>query len=151
MATKKNICSTGDKVHPELTNFFCYCFYKSAIRLRASIDAGTKKHGVIAPQRGILYLLKKLGEISQNTLGKELGIDKATMVKLIDGLEKKKLVTRTADKKDRRAKNIQVTVKGIEFLSKIDKIHHQVENEFLSKLSTEERNSLRTIIPKLLR
>ena len=150
MVNRKKLCSTNDKVHPELTNFFSYCFYKSAIRLRTKIDTATKKHGVIAPQRGVLYLLKKLGAISQNTLGKELGIDKATMVKLIDGLEKKKCVTRTENKQDRREKNIEVTAKGLNFLLVLTRIHQEVEAEFLGQLTENERTTIRTIIPKLL-
>ncbi len=47
------------------------------------------KQGLVSPQFGILRLLQLLGPMSQITLGQDLGIDKASMVKFIDGIEKK--------------------------------------------------------------
>jgi len=153
-ATKVKDCSYSTeelKVHPALKEFFGYCFYKAALRLRALHTEALSKHGLIPPHMGILYLLKKSDAMNQITLGDELGIDKATMVKLIDQLEALKLVERTQHPEDRRVKLIKLTKKGSEKQEDLHKIARQNEKVFLSALSEDERNAIRGIVCKLVR
>lgn len=139
------------KVHPLLKNYFGYCLYKSAMRLRSELDKAYENLHLIAPQCGILYLLEHTGDMSQIALGDELGIDKTSMVKLIDGLEKNKLVERRVDTVDRRVKLVSITKKGLKQLAEVRSIKKTVEDEFLKVLTPEERKSLESIMPKLLR
>jgi DNA-binding MarR family transcriptional regulator len=138
-------------VHPNLKTNFCYCFYKAAARMRVLLDARLQPLGLIAPQLGLLRLLNDFTLLSQVELGAQMGIDKATMVKLIDSLEKQKLVTRKSDSKDRRVKIIQMTAQGKKMLDKAAQVRESVESELLSGLDKEERDVLRVAIPKLLK
>ncbi|MNS82337.1 Transcriptional regulator SlyA [compost metagenome] len=153
--TKAKDCSYSTeelKVHPALKEFFGYCFYKAALRLRALHTEALSQHGLIPPHMGILYILKKSDDgMNQITLGDELGIDKATMVKLIDQLEALKLVERTPHPEDRRVKLIKLTKKGSEKQEALHKIARQNEKVFLAALSEDERNSIRGIVCKLVR
>jgi DNA-binding MarR family transcriptional regulator len=152
-SSKQKICdeSGGLKFHPALKEFFGYCFFKSALRMRAMLAESLCEHDLIPPHMGIMYLLKKSPPLNQITLGEELGIDKATMVKLIDKLESLKLVERNSHPEDRRVKLIQLTKKGHEKIDLIYKIGKQVEKEFLAPLSEEERAIIRKIIPQLVK
>lgn len=138
------------KVHPFLKDYFGYCFYKAAVILRERLAGRIYEYGLVPPHLGMLRLLKELGEHSQNQLAEQLGIDKATMVKLIDQLEKKKFIERTQDAKDRRIWRIRITSGGEKLLLKASAIRQEVEAEFLSSLTEAEQKVLRKCIPQLL-
>jgi DNA-binding MarR family transcriptional regulator len=147
-------CSVGAeelKVHPQLKVYLSYCLYKGALRLRAMMNEALEPYGLISPQVGMLALLKSLGAINQMGLGREMGIDKATMVKLIDGLEKRGLVKRIQGTPDRRAKMLQITTKGERHLEELSHTRAKVEARFLEPLSKSEQALLRKVMPKLLR
>lgn len=120
------------------------------MRIRAMMDEELAPHHLIAPQFGILSLLRHSEALSQIELGEQMNIDKATIVKLIDGLEKLKLVNRSADLEDRRIKRIQITKRGLKILDKLSLLRSRVEERFLAPLTVEERAVLRLAIPKLL-
>lgn len=136
--------------HPALKASFGHCFYKAALRMRVLFDVKLKPFGLIAPQYAMLSLLNFIGPVSQVNLGREMGIDKASMVKLVDGLENLKLVRRVAIHRDRRVKLIKITPKGLKFQKRSLKIRAEMEAEFLAPLTPSERKFIKKIIPKLL-
>ena len=80
-----------------------------------------------------------------------MSIDKATMVKLLDGLEKIKLIQRVPSLKDRRIKHIKITAKGIKTTKSIENIHDSILQDFLIHLSSQEKAAITSIIPKLVK
>src|SRR5260370_39814207 len=60
---------------------------------------------------GVLNLLAQ-GPISQHDLGAQLGIDRTTMVELIDDLEHKGVVVRRRNPADRRSFPLSLTPRG---------------------------------------
>lgn len=108
------------------------------------------QHKIVGPQLGIMKLLQVQGPKSQIVLGQEMYIDKASMVKFIDGLEKLKYVRRVPGAEDRRIKVVELTPKGQKDLETIAKTQRQVEDEFLSPLSKKDKELLKEILPKLL-
>jgi DNA-binding MarR family transcriptional regulator len=146
-----DVCSYLDtKVHPFLKDYFGYCFYKAALILRERLADKIYEFGLVPSHLGILRLLKELGAHSQNQLADQLGIDKATMVKLIDQLEAEKLILRAQDGKDRRIWRISITPSGEKLLLKVSQIRRDTETEFLSTLTDAERKVLLKCIPQLL-
>ncbi len=99
---------------------------------------------------GILKLLKTSGPMSQIELGDALGFDKASMVKLIDQLEKVKYVTRKTQLQDRRVKKIQMTDKGVAITETCHQLKEQVEKEFFKSISASEIAELKRLVPKLI-
>jgi DNA-binding MarR family transcriptional regulator len=148
---KKPESACAELVHPNLRTYFGFCLYKSAARLRLMLDGALAKHKIVAPQLGILRLLDWDGPTSQIELGRALSIDKATMVKLIDGLEARSLVMRVGSGKDRRVKLVEITSAGRKVLKVASKTRDGVEKEFLSALTESECQFLREILPKLLK
>jgi DNA-binding MarR family transcriptional regulator len=137
--------------HPSLSAYLGYCLYKSAMKHRAAINAALSKYDIIAPQLGILCILHSDGPTSQVDLGNIMSVDKATMVKLIDGVEQRGWIKREGQSEDRRVKKVCITKTGEKIFKELLKIRAEVEKEFLSVLSKEEEKILRNIIPKLLR
>lgn len=140
----------NSRFHPELKKYLGYCLYKSAVTLRGKVDKQLGKYGLIAPQCGILALLQVEGDITQVELSTYMAIDKATMVRMIDSLEEKKLVTRVQSKTDRRANYLHITKQGIEALGKIQTERKKAEDEFLAPLEPGERAQLLALIGKLV-
>ncbi len=138
------------RVHPALKEYLCYCMIKSANRMKTMVDEALLPLQLQTIHFGILSILNRGDIISQIRMGQELGIDKASMVKLINKLEALKLVERIADAKDRRIKLLKLTAQGKSTFAKTKKISADVEVEFLKNLNCSEREVLRKIIPLLL-
>jgi MarR family transcriptional regulator for hemolysin len=137
-------------LHPYLKEYIGYCMLRVALRIRASIDRELAIFGLVAPQFGMLVLLRESGPMTQIELGSHMSIDKATMVRLLDILEAKKFLTRTTAADDRRAKRLEITASGKQALVKMDALRRKAENEVLAGLSMEERDQLRKTISKLI-
>ena len=145
-----SIPEPSNKLHPYLNSYLGYCFYKAAARIRGKVDRRLAEFGVVAPQFGMLIILQQAGAMTQRELGSFMDIDKATMVRMIDGLEAKKFLTRTTTKTDRRAKRLEITKKGAQTLIKMNKARIRAEQEFLKDLGTKEQAQLRSIVAKLI-
>jgi DNA-binding MarR family transcriptional regulator len=86
----------------------------------------------------------------QQELGSALGIDRSTMVALIDQLESAGLATRRPSATDRRAREIALTPKGRRLLQRARGLIAQVEDEVLAGLTAEERHELLTLLRRAL-
>lgn len=138
-------------VHPELKNFFGYSLYKAGIIYREiSVLRHVHLHNLNTPECGVLYVLSTGAVTNQLTIGQDLGIDKATIVKIIDKLEKLKLVKREVDPNDRRAKLLSITAKGRKIVEKVAEIKAEVEARIFSDFTKEEKDHLMKLVPKLL-
>lgn len=138
------------KAHPILHRYFGFCMYKAAMRFRAMMDDALVSYNLVTPQLGIMRVINEAGNVSQQDIGDFVVIDKASMVKFIDQLEKLKLVSRKSHETDRRVKLISLTPKGKKVLAEVAEIRKQIETVFLQPLTEEEQQQLRTIVPKLL-
>ena len=86
----------------------------------------------------------------QQELGAVLGIDRSTMVSLIDQLEGAGLAKRRPSARDRRAREIVITPKGTRLLARARELTSQVEDEVLAGLSAGERDRLLTLLRRAL-
>ena len=86
----------------------------------------------------------------QQELGSALGIDRSTMVSLIDQLESAGLAKRRPSATDRRAREIAITPKGRRALQRARGLILQVEDEVLAGLSVEERSELVALLRRAL-
>jgi DNA-binding MarR family transcriptional regulator len=86
----------------------------------------------------------------QQELGSALGIDRSTMVSLIDQLESAGLARRRPSATDRRAREIAITAKGRRLLQRARGLIARVEDEVLAGLSAEERYELLTLLRRAL-
>lgn len=68
-----------------------------------------------------ISMLVAVGPITLNKLAAELYLDKSTASRLVDSLELKGYVHKTVDSTDARALNLEVTAKGKELHSRIER------------------------------
>jgi DNA-binding MarR family transcriptional regulator len=135
--------------HPALREIFGYALYRSGLHFREMLVEALEKDGLVPSQLAILNVLRDGNSFNQMQLGEELGIDRASMVKFIDGLEDAGLVERIPDAHDRRAKLLRLTAKGRTKYASLRKKEEAVEAQFLTSLSPSDQEALRRIIFKL--
>jgi len=98
---------------------------------------------------GVLILLAK-GPISQQELGEQLGIDRTTIVELIDELEQRGVVVRRRNSADRRSYALVLTPKGRAFQKRALKAFEDAADEFFDALKPSERQLLSDMMRRLI-
>jgi DNA-binding MarR family transcriptional regulator len=86
----------------------------------------------------------------QQELGTAMGIDRSTMVTLIDQLEGAGLAKRRPSAKDRRAREVAITPKGRRLLGRARRMISEAEDDLLAGLTAEERHDLMTLLRRAL-
>jgi MarR family transcriptional regulator, transcriptional regulator for hemolysin len=86
----------------------------------------------------------------QQELGAAMGIDRSTMVLLIDQLESADLARRRPSPTDRRARQVAITPKGRRLLERARQLIAQVEEEVLAGLTAAERRELLELLRRAL-
>jgi DNA-binding MarR family transcriptional regulator len=98
----------------------------------------------------VLVVLGTHEPLSQQQAAGQLGVDRTTMVDLVDGLEQNNLVERRPDPSDRRRNIVQLTADGQHALREGGRAALEAEREFLAPLNPAEATQLTTTLQRLL-
>jgi DNA-binding MarR family transcriptional regulator len=98
---------------------------------------------------GVLNLLAE-GPISQQALGEQLGIDRTTVVELIDELEQQGVVVRRRNPADRRSYALTLTPKGHTVQKRAARVFDAAAEEFFDALPPAERQALLGMLQRLI-
>lgn len=106
----------------------------------------SKFKGLSKNQPMVIKIIGMEGEIMPSTIGNYTGMDKSSLTRMIDDLEKKGMVFRKSDPEDRRKVLVSLTEKGLECYN----YSNQITDEIL-KLADEKDiedyvQSLETIV-----
>ncbi|SFU32858.1 transcriptional regulator SlyA [Xenorhabdus koppenhoeferi] len=88
-------------------------------------------------------------EQSQIQLAKAIGIEQPSLVRTLDQLEEKKLITRHTCANDRRAKRIKLTGESETFIRKVDSVIGSTRKEILEGITHDELILLASVIKKI--
>jgi DNA-binding MarR family transcriptional regulator len=99
---------------------------------------------------GLLCTLRSSGPQSQGWLGERLGIDRTTMVQLVDELERRGLVERKRNPHDRRSYQVTLTAEGEQTWARAKELAEGSEDEVLASLDEEERDTLRDLLARVV-
>jgi MarR family transcriptional regulator, lower aerobic nicotinate degradation pathway regulator len=102
------------------------------------------------PHYSVLSALEEFGPASQAALGRRCGIDRSDMVALVNELAAGGRLERTPDPDDRRRNVIAITAAGREFLSELDRLLQDAQDELLAPLSSPERAELARLLSTVL-
>ncbi len=106
--------------------------------------------GITGRELAVLIVLGTGEPTSQQGAAGRLGVDRTTMVDLIDGLESKRLVSRRPDPDDRRRNLVLLTAAGRQVLDAGRSASAAAEREFLAPLDRQEADSFRGMLRRLL-
>lgn len=101
----------------------------------------------------VLATLRRSGNeyrLKPTELYQSLMVTSGAMTNRIDTLEKKGLVTRTHDHKDRRTIYVQLTKEGYDLISQAVISHSQTEDSLLNALNKDETVQFDHLLKKLL-
>jgi len=105
--------------------------------------------GLSAQMCGVMNLLAE-GPVSQHELGAQLGIDRTTVVELIDDLEKQGVVERRRNPADRRSYALHLTVKGRTVQKRATRAFDAAVDEFFGPLTSAERKALAEMLTRMI-
>jgi len=105
--------------------------------------------GLTPAHAGILWNLASQPNMTQRVLAEHLGAFPSRLVLLLDELEKKGLLERRPDPKDRRSHALRLTPAGRAQLEKLGTIARQHQDDLCAALSDTERNQLRELLVKI--
>jgi DNA-binding MarR family transcriptional regulator len=119
----------------------------------ALMDAATERElaqlSVNGREFAVLTLVDAEGAASQQRLAARIGVDRTTMVALIDALEEKRLVTRRRDPSDRRAYIVEATPAGRKTLQGALKAVKVAEQQALASLTATEAAAFKQTLQRL--
>ena len=99
---------------------------------------------------GALTVLQAAGPLSQRRLAERQGIDRTTMVAVVDELERLGAVERRKDPADRRANALHITPRGRRLLTRARTAVAGAEEAFLAPLPPAEQQRLRAALRTLV-
>jgi DNA-binding MarR family transcriptional regulator len=107
-------------------------------------------YGIDGRSLAVLLVLDAATPLSQQQAATRLGVDRTTMVALIDALEHKALVVRTPHPSDRRKNVVALTASGRDTLIRASAASEEAEQRFLAPLTGAEAARLRATLQKLI-
>ncbi|WP_433298061.1 MarR family winged helix-turn-helix transcriptional regulator [Actinoplanes sp. CA-030573] len=128
-----------------------YLLKHAQIELAERGRAALEPLGVNGRELAVLTVLGEGEALAQQQAAGRLGVDRTTMVDLVDALEGKGLVERRSDPADRRRNLVHLTARGREVLADGERIHQDVEKTFLGALSAQEGEQLKDLLRRVLR
>jgi DNA-binding MarR family transcriptional regulator len=97
-------------------------------------------------QYSILAVIRENPGLSQMALSQVLGIVRSGVVPLLDGLESRRLLKRTASASDRRSHALYLTAEGNALLNRADALVQQHENRLIQKVGARGHKQLVQIL-----
>lgn len=114
--------------------------------------ADTMGEADITPgQFGVLSVIAGNPGLSQTQLGNALGIDRSTVVAVIDRLESRGLVLRMAAPNDRRSHALQLSAEGARLLQRLEEMVRAHERHISRDLSAEDQRQLLNLLDRVAR
>jgi len=103
----------------------------------------------ISPGRvGVLVLVNGNPGITQSRLAEAVGLDRSTLVPVLDGLERRGLIERRQGK-DRRTNGLWLTPSGKRLLGRVRRRIAVHERRMVSGMSEKERDQLVALLARL--
>jgi len=125
--------------------------FKHAERLMSELHAeALAPFDIHGRDLGVLLVIERFEPASQQQVAQRLGVDRTTMVAIIDALEAKGIIARRTHAEDRRRNVVELTPAGQDILRQATAASDAAEAELLASLSPEEGEQLRDLLARIL-
>jgi DNA-binding MarR family transcriptional regulator len=136
---------------PELAGRLGYLLKHAQLGLAELTATALEPYRLTGRELAVLTVLAGDDEpASQQQAARRLGVDRTTMVALVDALEGKGLVRRHADAADRRRNVVELTAAGRDTLHRAGEAAAEAERRFLTPLSTPDARRLKAALLALI-
>ena len=123
---------------------------KNHLSFLRQVESRLEPRGVTGRHFGCLKVIATEGPMTQQRLGERMGVDRTTVVAVVDALERFGFVERRRNPDDRRAYALEVTAEGADWLARATKVVLECEREYLAPLSATERKQLVELLQRVL-
>jgi DNA-binding MarR family transcriptional regulator len=101
------------------------------------------------PQYAVLWMLREVGECSQNKLGRLVALDSATIKGVVNRLEQRGLIRALGDPEDRRRLVLSLTREGTALVKRAEKVAVEITEVTLDPLTKVERLLLLQLLERI--
>lgn len=115
----------------------------------STLSAIMKPFGLERGFYPLLYLCENSGKVSQKDLAEYLRRDKVSTMRVVDYLCSKDLLIRKQDCSDRRCQLLEVTPKGLQLQSKIQKAVEQTNSILFRDFTDQDKAVFKASMDKL--
>ena len=117
--------------------------------LREAFDARLEPLDLNLTQASLIGFVAEFGATTQTQLADQLGIGRAAIGTVIDGLQARRLVERHPDPDDRRVWRVDITDTGRDVSKRITEIDEVLRAELRHGIGREERQALSWVLTRL--
>ena len=110
----------------------------------------TEAHGVTPVQYAGLQAVRRTPGVDQRTLARSIGLDTSTVAGVIDRLEARRLMVRSASPDDRRVRLLNLTDEGEALLDQIEPDMLRAQQRMLEPLYRQEQVEFMRMMRKVV-
>lgn len=147
MSTKRRVPSAEVRAHDDVLG---YLVKHVQLLLEQRTDAALAPFGVNARDLGVLRVIAAGRSSSQQDVAGVLGVDRTSMVALLDALEARGLVSRAPSESDRRRNVVVLTASGRGLFQSAEAAAVDAESAFVAALGSTGAARLRRSLRVLL-
>jgi DNA-binding MarR family transcriptional regulator len=127
-----------------------WLLHRAAMRMRSETDRVAAEAGLSDIRDWmVLAALTDGPQCTQLELSRLLGLDKTTLITVLDRLEHRKLIMRTADPSDRRVRIPRITAAGRRIQVKFANDRDAAEQHLLAGIAPEQRDLLVALLRQI--
>lgn len=135
--TRQRPGKSGKMALGPLPDLVGYNLRKAQVALFQSFQNAVAPHDITPGQFGVLIMIRENEGLSQSDLGSAVGIDRSTMVAVIDRLESRGLVVRAPSPNDRRSYALRLSPEGERLL-----------DELIPRVEAHDRGMVKDLAPE---
>lgn len=132
-----------------LTELVGYHLRRAQVRLFEDFARTVGGHDVTPGQFGVLVLIEANAGLNQSELGAAMGVDRSTVVAVIDRLEARRLVARKPAPADRRSYALELTAQGRALLDRLIPLVREHDRRIARDLSPAEQATLIRLLARI--
>lgn len=136
----------GPRVDPSVDSEITWLLHRAAQRMHTVTGEQAEQHGLQLREYIVLSALHKSPGLTQAELGRALGLDKTTLMSQLDRLERRELVVRRSDPRDRRVRFPEITEQGEAVRGRVARACATAEDAALSSLTAEQVRVFRRLL-----
>ena len=132
-----------------MKNSLHYLLMANHLELQKQLFASVKDTGLTLGQPKILDYLKDHNGVVQKDIAYTCHIEPASISSILNGMEKKGLITRKMCTENRRAFYIFLTDKGEELMHRVDTEFRKIDKNCLSGFTDKEKETLNEFLERI--
>jgi len=135
---------------PSLLAYPTYLLVQVNKALQRLLATAFAEHDLTPSHFGVLAAVSEGGASTQQQLADALDLDKSHMVGFLDHLERRGLVERRRDARDRRCHRIGITPAGERLLGVLHEVDRAVQRDAFGALSPRQVDQLASLLTRVL-